>query len=167
MPIIYTSLSASLSPARPLRPLWSSAGSRTVNRSRSSLRCRKPESSSATGLKVIFLSSTPALLPPSRWPKAKATSWFEKETGTKATARWPAHAVCRSDQLHGRRVLRVAVVVKAAPALSAIKPRQHHALQQERRRETLLFKLVEHDVGDVVGRIESDEIEQRERPHRI
>src|SRR2546426_4520994 len=38
---------------------------------------------------------------------------------------------------------------------------------QRWRRVFLLPILGEHDLGDPVGRIEADEVEQRERPHRV
>ena len=46
-------------------------------------------------------------------------------------------------------------------------PGQHHPLEQRRRREARLAELVEHDVGDGVRGVEADEVEQRERPHRV
>ena len=59
------------------------------------------------------------------------------------------------------------VVVEALAALAAVEPRLDHPLQQRRRREALLAELVEHDVRDVVGRVEPHEVQQRERPHRM
>ena len=41
---------------------------------------------------------------------------------------------------------RVAVVIKPVAALSSVQSRQHHPLQYRRRRESLLFELIEHDV---------------------
>src|SRR5450830_9478 len=59
------------------------------------------------------------------------------------------------------------VAVEAPPGLAAELAGEHHLLHKRRRRETFLAILVEHDLADVVGRVDPDEIEQRERTHRM
>src|SRR6202158_3799515 len=49
-------------------------------------------------------------------------------------------------------LLRVRVIIKPAPRLPPVPPCHHHPLQQRRRRETPLFVLVIHPVGNVVSR---------------
>src|SRR5215213_4352644 len=71
------------------------------------------------------------------------------------------------DQVHGHGVLRVGVVVEASAGLAAVESGLDHALEERRRGEASLAELVEHDLGDVVGRVEPDEVEERERPHRV
>src|SRR5437899_7099238 len=44
---------------------------------------------------------------------------------------------------------------------------EDHALEQRRGGVPRLAKLLEQDGGDVVRRVEADEVEQRERPHRV
>src|SRR6478672_7886633 len=45
------------------------------------------------------------------------------------------------------------IVVEAAPALSSVMSRPHHALEQGRGGEVRQLELVEHDVGNVVRRV--------------
>src|SRR5262245_29895492 len=72
------------------------------------------------------------------------------------------------DQVHWRLVLGfLGVVVKTSSRLPAVETCQHHSLQQRWRGEALLAKFVEHDFGDVIRRVEADEISQRKRSHRI
>src|SRR5688572_12243589 len=59
------------------------------------------------------------------------------------------------------------VIIEPSAALFPQPPGQHHALQQRRRREPRLAILLEHDVRDVIRRVEPDVIKQRERSHRI
>src|SRR5205814_7180876 len=59
------------------------------------------------------------------------------------------------------------IVVEALAALPAIHSCQNHALEERRRRVALLAVLGEHDLGDLVGRIQSDEVEQRQWTHGI
>src|SRR4051812_24423386 len=66
-----------------------------------------------------------------------------------------------------RHRLLACVIVETCAGLAAEAAGQHHFAEQRRRRETLLLVFGVHHVGDVVSRIESDEIEQRERTHRI
>src|SRR5258708_18302456 len=66
---------------------------------------------------------------------------------------------------HSRWIRRV--IVKALPRFPAMHAREDHALEQRRRRVPGLAVLLEHDLGDVVRRVEADEIEQRERTHWI
>src|SRR5499426_3987479 len=56
-----------------------------------------------------------------------------------------------------------AVRVKPSSAFPTEPPSQHHALQERRRRVRGLAKLLEHDVRDVVRRVEAHEVQQRER----
>src|ERR1044072_7666354 len=72
------------------------------------------------------------------------------------------------NQVHRRGVFGVLrVVVEAAARFAAVQSRQNHALQQWWRGETLFAKLIEHDLGDVVRRIEPNEISESKRTHRI
>src|SRR5258705_12922394 len=66
---------------------------------------------------------------------------------------------------HSRWIRRV--IVKALPRFPAMHAREDHALEQRRRRVPGLAVLLEHDLGDVVRRVEANEIEQRERAHWI
>src|SRR5438067_1125063 len=59
------------------------------------------------------------------------------------------------------------IVVEALAALPAIHSCQNHALEERRRRVALLAVLGEHDLGDLVGRIQTDEVEQRQWTHGI
>src|SRR5213078_47586 len=59
------------------------------------------------------------------------------------------------------------IVVEALAALPAVHAGQHHALEERRRGVALLAVLGEHDLGDLVGRIQPDEVEEGERPHGI
>src|SRR5438067_11039965 len=71
------------------------------------------------------------------------------------------------DEVHRDGLLRVGVVVEAAARLAPVESGLDHSLEERRRGEAALAELVEHDLGDVVGRVESDEVEERERPHRV
>src|SRR5947199_600949 len=59
------------------------------------------------------------------------------------------------------------IVVEALAALPASHPGQDHSFEERRWGVTLLAVLGEHDLGDLVGRIQPDEVEQSERPHWI
>src|ERR1700722_3653922 len=59
----------------------------------------------------------------------------------------------------------IAVIVETFSGFAAIPTHQHHAFEQRRRGKTLFLEFVEHDVGDVIGRVVAHEIEQRERTH--
>src|SRR5579863_174050 len=72
-----------------------------------------------------------------------------------------------SSELHRARLGWVRIIVEAATRLAPVPTGKNHALQQRRRREALLLEFIEHDVGDVIGCVQADEIEKRERPHRI
>src|ERR1051326_6686553 len=61
----------------------------------------------------------------------------------------------------------IRVVVKSAACLLAVMARQNQALQQRGRRESLLAEFVEHDIGDVIGRLQTDEIQKGERSHWV
>src|SRR5829696_7495630 len=71
----------------------------------------------------------------------------------------------QSQLVHPRGVLRV--VVEALPRFPPVHPGEHHALEQGWRRVALLAVLVEHDLGDLVRRVEPDEVQEGERPHRV
>src|ERR1700722_10991168 len=73
----------------------------------------------------------------------------------------------RSSQFIRFRVTRVRIIVEAFARLTPVPACHHQTFQQRRRREAALFEFVIHYMGDVIGRIEADEIEQRERPHGI
>src|SRR6266568_7219745 len=59
------------------------------------------------------------------------------------------------------------IVVEALAALPAIHPGEDHTLEEGRRGVALLSVFREHDLGNLVGRIQADEVEQGERPHWI
>ena len=59
------------------------------------------------------------------------------------------------------------VGVEAAPALPAEQPGGDHLLEDRRRRVQLVARLLVHRVEDLVGRVEADEVHQRERAHRV
>src|SRR6187397_2375991 len=63
--------------------------------------------------------------------------------------------------------LRSRVRIEPAAGFAAVIAGQHHTFQERRRRVRRLAELLEHDVRDEVGGVEADEIEQRERAHRI
>src|SRR5262249_13647479 len=67
----------------------------------------------------------------------------------------------------GTRVLRVRPIVEALTRLLTIPSGKDEPAQQCRRGEAALLELVEHHMRDVVGGIEADEVEQRERTHGI
>src|SRR5581483_5302012 len=64
-------------------------------------------------------------------------------------------------------IIRIAVIVKAFATLAAIPTGHYQTLEQRRRGETLLLKLVIHNVRDVVSGIEPHKIQQGERAHGI
>src|SRR5207244_11757049 len=59
------------------------------------------------------------------------------------------------------------VVVEALAALAAVQAGDHHVLEQWGRGVALLVVLAEHDLGDPVGGVEPDQIDQRARAHRV
>ena len=59
------------------------------------------------------------------------------------------------------------ILIKALAALSSELAGEHHALEERRCREHRVLVLIEHDVRDVVRRVEADKVEQREGAHRI
>src|SRR6185295_255281 len=86
---------------------------------------------------------------------------FEGARREKQPARAPAvPGSLRREPAGGSSVvgLPLRVVVEAAPALLAQAAGLDHLLEERRRGEALLSVFVEHDVGDVVGRVEADEI---------
>src|SRR6185369_5968324 len=60
-----------------------------------------------------------------------------------------------------------APVVETLTALLAVPSGHDHALEQGWRGEAAFLELVEHDVRDVVGGVESDKIEECEWTHRV
>src|SRR5439155_2573878 len=68
--------------------------------------------------------------------------------------------------IKGDRLL-TGIVVEARSRFPSEASGQDHFSKQRRRCEPLLAIFVEHDVGDEVGRVEADEIEEREWAHRI
>src|SRR5215510_8882281 len=79
-----------------------------------------------------------------------------------AAAAFALRALARTSR---RRVR--APVVEALARLSTVATRQHHALQQRRRGEARLLVLLEHDLGDVERRVESDVVAEEQRTHRV
>src|SRR3989338_2319554 len=59
------------------------------------------------------------------------------------------------------------VVVEPLAGLASVKPREHHPFHQGRRSEPPLAELVEHDVGNVIRGVDSDQIQEGERAHRV
>src|SRR5687768_7443576 len=57
------------------------------------------------------------------------------------------------------------VVVESLAALPPVHARQDHALEQRRGSITPLAILGEHDLRDLVCRVQPDEVEKRERTH--
>src|SRR5216684_4326730 len=73
-----------------------------------------------------------------------------------------------SYQVHRGGILRIlCVVVKTPASFAAVQTGHHHAFQKWRRRKAFLPKLIEHDLGDVVRRVESYEIAERQGTHGI
>ena len=65
-------------------------------------------------------------------------------------------------------LIRVHLVRKEPlPGLSPQTPGEHHPLQERRRRVRWVAKLLEHDVRNVVRRIQTDEVRKLERSHRV
>src|SRR5262249_43059762 len=62
-------------------------------------------------------------------------------------------------------IRRVLMIVETPTALASVVSGQNHTFQQRWRRETFLTELFEHDVGNVVRRIEPDEVQQSEWSH--
>src|SRR6202140_1529823 len=56
-------------------------------------------------------------------------------------------------------------VVEAASRFAAVPAGEDHAFKQRRRGEAALAEFVEHDIRNVIGGVETHEIEQRERTH--
>src|SRR5438270_11711153 len=59
------------------------------------------------------------------------------------------------------------IVVEATTRFAPEIAGSDHLAQQGRRREARIFELVEQDVGDIQNRFQADEVEQRERAHRV
>ena len=59
------------------------------------------------------------------------------------------------------------VGVEAAPGLAAEQPGGDHLLEDRRRSVQPVAALPVHRVEDLVRRVEPDQVEQRERPHRV
>src|ERR1051326_5694719 len=59
------------------------------------------------------------------------------------------------------------IVIEAAASLPAKKVRGDHLAQQRRRGEARVLEFVEQDVGDEQGRIQTHEVQQRQRAHRV
>src|SRR5260370_30484466 len=69
----------------------------------------------------------------------------------------------RASDAEGKHLGRIdGIVVEALAALPAIHSRQNHPLEERRRRVALLAVLGEPDLGDLVGRIQAVEVEQRQ-----
>src|SRR5262245_35849843 len=59
------------------------------------------------------------------------------------------------------------VVVEALPALPAQVTGHDHAPEERRRGKPRLPELLEHDLGHVEGRVETHQVEECERAHRV
>ena len=91
-------------------------------------------------------------------------------TPTDATGRSATPAGGRRGRLRVRddlRRTRLGVGVEAAPALAAEHPGAHHLLDDRARGVQPVAALLVHRVEDLVGRVETDEVEQRERTHGV
>src|SRR5205085_11497990 len=73
----------------------------------------------------------------------------------------------KSLQVHRLWILRIAVVIEAAPCLAPVETGEDHTIEERRRGEAALAEFCEHDLGDVVGCVEADEIKERQRSHRV
>src|SRR6202008_5083518 len=81
---------------------------------------------------------------------------------------WARRSGGRSVFLVERHRLLAGVVVETGSRLVAAEASgQHHLAGQRRGGEALLLVLLLHHVRDVVSRIEADEVEERERSHRV
>src|SRR5438094_3600600 len=60
-----------------------------------------------------------------------------------------------------------AVIVEPLARLAAVEPRQDHPLHEGRGGEAPLAELVEHDVGDVIGGVDADQVEERQGAHGV
>src|SRR5208283_2534256 len=138
----------------------------------------------AYGTLVLKINQHPAL---KRWAKLfRSTAWdsiLRRATFTPSTAeliplrrtRIVATSNVSTTMAYARdlhklprhRILWVGVIVESLPRLATVPARQHQPLQQWGRSEPTLLEFVVHDVGDVVGRVQSDEVQQGERTHRI
>src|ERR687885_624915 len=65
------------------------------------------------------------------------------------------------------RALACVIVVEATTRFTAQVPGRDHLAQERRGGEPRVLELVEQDVGDVQRRVETDEVEQGERAHRV
>src|SRR5512143_3766321 len=63
--------------------------------------------------------------------------------------------------------LLLAVVVETPATLTAQPARTNHPAQQRRRGEPRVLRLLEYRIRDEQRRVEPDEVEQGERPHRM
>src|SRR6266550_8154796 len=70
-------------------------------------------------------------------------------------------------EFHRLRIPRVRIIIKSPSRLPPVPSRQHHPLQQRRRRESPFLEFIKHNLRNVIGRVESHEIQQRQRPHRV
>src|SRR5712691_1411113 len=77
----------------------------------------------------------------------------------------PRKSVAKKLQLIRLRIIWIRIVVKPLARLAAVPSGHHQSLQEWRRGEAALFEFVEHYMGDVISRVQADEIEQRERAH--
>src|SRR5216683_7512738 len=88
---------------------------------------------------------------------------------------WIIRGITRGVENHGAvklefsrdRVARIRVVVEAFTAFASVPAGHHHAFQKSGRGEAPLLEFLEHDLTDVVGGVEADEIEQGEGTHGI
>src|SRR5215204_4033463 len=84
-----------------------------------------------------------------RYPRPRSLDFVRKLTPLGMTGMLPAWGL-----------LAPGVVVEAAPALPAEEAGRHHLLQQRRRGVLRLVHLLVQDAGDVVGRVQTDEVQQ-------
>src|SRR5579863_2339078 len=59
------------------------------------------------------------------------------------------------------------IVVEALSALATVASGKHHALEQRRCGHRRILELVEHDLRDIIRRVQTDEVEEFEWPHRV
>ena len=101
-----------------------------------------------------------------RWPSCRCRPRRSAAIGADGRAPSPpAIGVCASSTTTGR--VRALVGVEAAAGLAAEQAGGDHLLEDRRRRVQPVAALLVHRVEDLVRRVEADQVEQRQRAHRV
>src|SRR5882672_7839105 len=132
---------------------WSMVSGGTLDRSSAAL-----EATTARSIAETSLSAPPGLPFPARPPTHSVIGVLAPFRITTSSRAIVGYSLSLSA---------LSVFVEAAARFSPHVPREHHPFQERRRGELGLAELLEHDVGDVVGRVKADEVEQRQRPHGV